>query len=235
MPSPNLPQLSPRAGNGLGGMPRKADGMGAPDVIQFLLPYASSVNMPTIEVPAGYKRMRLSIIGRGNGGSAQQYSGSPSQLMATGGAGGHCCISKIVDIIPGEVIRFTNATQSLDYATTISMSAGAQSLSGGTPTPTGGDKIYRGGAGAYYYGDATGQTANDACGGGGASFFGPGTPGSFGGNPSRPGQNGPTPYEGRASQAYSQSSVVNGFGIGYGSRGTAGDGGPGLVRIELWP
>lgn len=213
MPIPNLPQLSPRAGNGLGGMPKKPDSVGGPTVATFLIPFSGSTNT-TFPVPPGYKTARISIIGKGgtNLVSSQYY----------GGNGGGCSISQIFQIIPGERIFHSESSgnQTVAYGSIINLYLPAANNASSDPVrPSGGVKNYIGGKGAI--GSSTAYS-----GGGAATLQGDGQPG----NSNTGGQNGPTEYEGRAEGR------INGAGKGYGfgamSSSVAGDS---VIYLELWP
>lgn len=212
MPSLNLPQLSPRAGNGLGGVPKKSDSVSGPTIATFLIPF-NSASTASFPVPSGYKSARISIIGKGGTSlvSSQYY----------GGNGAGCCISQIVQIIPGERIYYSekNGSQNLSYGSLVSLYIPlATSASSDPVRPYGGVKNYIGGKGAI--GSSTAYS-----GGGAATLQGDGQPG----NSNAGGLNGPTEYEGSAEGR------VNGAGKGYGfgamSSSVAGDS---IIYLELW-
>lgn len=223
MPNPNLPAGFPKSGNGLGGAPRRNEVFVGPTILTYVLAI-NDTSSKEFQVPAGFKKLRLSIIGKG--------SLAISSSVYYGGNGGGCSISDIVNVIPGERIRYTesNENMALAYSTLISLNITAAKPGFSDPVlPTGGVKNYRGGKGSA----SSGSSSLDYAGGGAATLQGDGQSavGDVGGN------NGPFGAEGRG-QGRSTDGKGYGFG-GYAISDPSGNvsaiRGAGVIFIELWP
>lgn len=221
MPSPNLPQLSPRAGNGLGGIPRKSESSPAPTVMVIIVPATNQANQ-SYQVPDGYKKARVSFIGRGG-------LGYDSGSGYYGGNGGGCSISDIFNLIPGKTIDLLDGgiNQTLSYASAFTIFMPYASSVSQPSRPTGGVKNFAGGKGSF-----AGSSISYA-GGGAATLFGDGQ--NAAGADS--GYNGPTVFEGRG-----QANNYPGKGFGFGAKmtsdasgGQGGNRGDAAIYLELWP
>lgn len=183
MPYPYGMQSAPAVGNGLGGLPRRAQAGPPPKTIERI--YEDSTER-TFLIPKGYKSFRVTLIG----------AGWPSTV----GGGGGCAQSATYDATPGLEIKYTLApsNQTSDSAcyfkdvrlicTTANGSYGG-AASGGVVNNRGGD-----GAASNYAGGAAspsgpGQNATSSNNGNGGD--GPGSPGL--GNSRTPGAGGGGP------------------------------------------
>ncbi|WP_338544890.1 hypothetical protein V6W80_11570 [Pseudomonas benzopyrenica] len=222
MPSPNLPQLSPRAGNGLGGIPRKSDSSPPPTVLVIVIS-ATDTASKSFKIPDGYKKARVSFIGKGGLGSV---SGSTYY----GGNGAGCSITDVFNLIPGKTLDLLeqSGNQYLSYSSAFSIYMPNSGYGFNTTTrPIGGLKNYSGGQGS------TSTSATGIAGGGAATLYGDGQNalGSDGG------LNGPFGIEGRG-----QGSFYPGKGFGFGAKETgdpagtqSGNRGDSAIYLELWP
>lgn len=221
MPSPNLPQLSPRAGNGLGGIPRKSDSSPPPTVLVIVIS-ATDTTSKSYQIPNGYKKARVSFIGKGDLGFV---SGSTYY----GGNGAGCSITDVFNLIPGKTLDLIeqSGNQYLSYASVFSIYMPRSGSGIPTTRPIGGLKNYSGGQGS------TSQSATGIAGGGAATLYGDGQNaiGADGG------LNGPLGIEGRG-----QGSSYPGKGFGFGAKENAdpagtqsGNRGDSAIYLELWP
>lgn len=180
---PYAPRLSPAAGNGLGGLPRKKEGggVGLPAVIYF------DSGSGEFKVPAGYSQIRIAAVGPG--GSSSNLSGQTG-----GGGGGGLAATNIVKVSEGDVVSYSvgvvadiasavqgGSTTVKFKAYSLVAGAGGQVTVTGNPytgglggTASGGDVNFAGGQGgsgaSSGYGGGGGAAGLGSNGGGGANF-----------------------------------------------------------------
>lgn len=169
---PYAPRLSPAAGNGLGGLPRKKDGGGSASLGAVVYFDSGSGDF---KVPAGYSKIRIAAVGGGANGTLANGS-------ATGaGGGGGLAATNIIPCQEGEIVSYSIPNNPLDgpgttvtvtyklYSLVAGGGAVASSSSSGTPgglggQGSGGDSNFKGGAG--------GAGGSGRAGGGGAAGLG---------------------------------------------------------------
>lgn len=186
----------PAVGNGLPGLPvRNGADIKQDDVLLFTVSPAAKTQSITrkIEVPAGYRYMRIFAVGAGgNGGNGSATSNTNSKGSGGGGGGGGIAISEFIPIDGSPVEVNCTVTSSSSTASalgrTISANSGGNGTSGSYSTPSagaggaggtasGGLYNYTGGVGKA---GATTSSAVLASGGGGGSVGGSSISGALG-------------------------------------------------------
>lgn len=208
--------------------------------------YATSLASFNFPIPDGYKKLRVTIIGKGGNGFF-----TTSSTIGAGGGGGGCAVSPVINI------NFPLINVSMDGAGTLrvlissgavldmSATSGGGAVAGSSGfgvggTGIGGEFNFKGGDGAAYDNSIAGGGGGGATpdGNGANAVAGSGVGGDSGSGPNTCGKGGRSATSGSSTGAFTPA----GFGGGGGARtsvSTSGGfesvlGGPGLVRLELW-